>query len=184
MHTTEWDRHLLAETLRQIMQATDLTQADVGAMAGRARTMVSRWLSGEHRPEFGAARTFVTALTQQHPEMAQLATQFMAAAGYHDSQSPESPNESETGPMVVRQLRAIAAVEGKTIGEILVENGVQVDELAIPDRADPIIAEIEADEYLRPQQKERLIALYIERRGEIFEAERRKRARERRRPSA
>lgn len=168
---TEWDRDLLADTLRKIMNAAGLSQLDVARLAGRNRTMVSRWLSGEFRPAFAAARSFSMALTNKHPEMAELAGQFMTAAGYGDSYTPAG--EESTGPIDVQQLRAIAAAEGKTIGEVLTEHGVDADELVIPDALplDPIIAEIEAED-LPEATKQRLIKIYLDHRAEIFEAER------------
>jgi transcriptional regulator with XRE-family HTH domain len=185
VHATEWDRDLLAETLRTIMDAAELNQADVGVMAGRARTMVSRWLSGEHRPEFNAASNFTTALARQHPDMTGLARQFMAAAGYPERGGSTASAET-AGAAIVRQLRAMAASERKTVGQVLIALGIEARELEVPEEAlpDPIIEAIEADTYLDRPQKDRMIDIYLKRRAELFEAEYWRRQQNRRLPGA
>ncbi|SEN90412.1 helix-turn-helix domain-containing protein, partial [Nonomuraea pusilla] len=76
MHTTEWDRDLLRETLHEIMERAELNQAAVGRLAGRDRTMANRWLGGQHRPTYESAIRFTQAIAEQYPALSQLGDQF------------------------------------------------------------------------------------------------------------
>ncbi len=107
-----------------------------------------------------------------------------------DARDVPTRDDSAT-PSLVTELRARALAEGRTVGEVLAGLGLDAGELAIPEQQpeDPIIAAIEADEYVTREQKDRLIQIYLDRRAEVFEAEwaRRERERERdrrERPSA
>lgn len=83
-------------------------------------------------------------------------------------------------------LRASAALEGKTIGELLVEQGLAgEEELVIPPALppDPIIAEIEASD-ISDDTKANLIRLHLDNRARHFEEARLERDRKRKRPGA
>lgn len=99
-----------------------------------------------------------------------------AAAVLAEMRGPDVESPSTTLPAAVRRIRAVAQSEGKTVGEVLLEHGLPADELAVPDSLpqDRMIADIEAEDIPR-ETKDRLIRIYLERRAEMFEDERRKR---------
>lgn len=150
MHTTEWNREELRNTLQQIMERADLSQTAVGELAGRNRSMANRWLSGQSRPTYEAAVKFAAAVGQQHPALADLVDRFVRAAGYQPPGTPEaSPAEADDMHLVAArlldQLRAVAGKEEKSIGDILVERGLAThDELMLSEdkRGDRYIKEI------------------------------------------
>jgi hypothetical protein len=185
VHATEWDRDLLAETLRTIMDAAELNQADVGVMAGRARTMVSRWLSG-------GAPARIQCGQQLHNRSRPAASRHDRArapvhgGGWLPERGGSTASAETAGAAIVRQLRAMAASERKTVGQVLIALGIEARELEVPEEAlpDPIIEAIEADTYLDRPQKDRVIDIYLKRRAELFEAEYWRRQQNRRLPGA
>lgn len=129
MHTTEWDREELRNTLQQIMERADLSQTAVGELAGRNRSMANRWLSGQSRPTYEAAIKFATAVGQQHPALADLVDRFVRAAGYRprgdeEAGTAEAEDMNLIAARLLDQLRAVAEKEDKSIGDILVERGL------------------------------------------------------------
>ncbi|MFF3443566.1 helix-turn-helix domain-containing protein [Streptosporangium sp. NPDC002721] len=186
MHTTEWNRAALRDTLDAIMDRAKLSQTAVGELAGRDRTMANRWLSGKHQPNYEAAARFAAAIAEQRPDLADLAQQFMIAAGYGDritgSVSAVLPplEASATGTsdalrQAMTDLRAQAQAQGRPLAELLVEEGIVTpDELVVPDslRPDPIIEEINASSDLSEDTKIALIRAHLENRARRFEEER------------
>ncbi|WP_062434850.1 hypothetical protein [Herbidospora daliensis] len=183
MHTTEWDRDSLRRALIAIMTATDLNQSDLGEMAGRDRTAANRWLSEKPtRPGHDAAMRLATALRARHPEVGDLVDDFLRAAGY----ASPAPGDQAAPDAVVSTVRATARAEGKSVGELLMEHGVSVDELLVPDALPPdsvlqqILAEIEVSD-LSEEAKIAIIRMHLKiRAGHIEQA--RKDAENRRRP--
>ncbi|MGC5012604.1 helix-turn-helix domain-containing protein [Streptosporangium sp. DT93] len=183
MHTTEWDRTALRDTLDAIMERADLSQAAVGRLAGRDRTMANRWLTGKHQPAYEAAARFAAAITEQRPDLADLAQQFMAASGYGDriagdttsllpSLEASAVGASDVLRRAVADLRDRAQAEGRPFTELLVEEGiVSPDELVVPDslRPDPMIEEINASSDLSDGTKIALIRAHLENRARRFE---------------
>ncbi|WP_436759418.1 helix-turn-helix domain-containing protein [Streptosporangium sp. V21-05] len=182
MHTTEWDRAALRTALDAIMEKAELSQTAVGELAGRDRTMANRWLSGKHQPNYEAAARFAAAIAQQRPDLADLARQFMIAAGYGDRISgsmtallpPLEASPTGTSDVLrqaVQDLRARAEAEGRPLAELLVEEGIVTpDELVVPDglKPDPIIEEINASD-LSPETKARMIRIHLDNRAQHFE---------------
>lgn len=196
VHTTEWDRDLLQKTLQKIMKHASLSQAAVGELAGRDRTMANRWLSGRHQPAYDAASRFANAITSHHPEIADLAEQFMAAAGYGErlatlnattdlpghSVTPSSPGSAGATTLAretLDSLRLRAKSENRSLGEVLIAEGLaEPEELIIPDSLwpDPFIVKI--NELDAPQEmKEEMIRAHLQNRARRFEEERLKRKR-------
>lgn len=175
MHTTEWDRDLLRETLHEIMRRADLTQAAVGKLAGRDRTMANRWLNGRHQPNYEAAARFAAAISQQRPDLTGLVRQFLAAAGYPPAASDNEPSDADSvrsamAEDVLNQLRELARRQDKTIGDILVERGLATPaDLTLSDekRHDPIVRDILASD-LPEETKNVLLLEYAGRRREEF----------------
>ncbi|WP_157251064.1 helix-turn-helix domain-containing protein [Nonomuraea typhae] len=99
---------------------------------------------------------------------------------------PLVPNEAR---QAVADLKELARVESRSLAQLLLEAGLADEgDLVIPDALpkDRHIAAIEAED-IPDEVKQRLIKKYLERRAEIFEAERlraerRRRDRERRQP--
>ena len=87
VHAT-WDKARFGQLLRGIMDDTGLMALDVAHLAGISRPQVSRWLQGEHRPNFDALQQFTAALRMQYPWMSEGAAGLMAAAGYPDATGP------------------------------------------------------------------------------------------------
>jgi transcriptional regulator with XRE-family HTH domain len=181
VRTSTWDGERFKITIEAIRTAAGLTPAELSMLAttmGISRSQFSRWANGHNRPTFDALTSFVQAITAKYPAVSELASELLLSAGYGDQAAPAA---ADLSPQVaVIRLRAVAGAEGKTIGEILTEHGVDADELVIPDALplDPIIAEIEAED-LPEETKARLIKIYLDRRAEIFEAERLRVERER-----
>lgn len=99
------------------------------------------------------------------------------------SERESPPVISEGLRRAVSDLRAKAAAEHRSVGQVLVEAGVDPEELVIPDALpkDPIIAEIEAEDIPR-ESKDRLIGIYLSHRTELLEAERKRAESQRGRP--
>lgn len=180
VHTTEWDRDLVRETLHEIMKSADLNQSAVGKLAGRHRSTATRWLSGEHQPDYEAAASFATALAQQRPDLGELAQRFLAAAGYASTRASGEASPVEyaisahnSAQRALEDLRQLAHEQDKTIGDILVERGLaSPEELTLSDakRHDPIVKEIlESD--LSEETKNSILMAYVEqRRGHFKQA--------------
>lgn len=172
MHTTEWDRDLLRDTLHEIMERADLNQAAVGKLAGRDRTMANRWLKGQHQPTYEAAARFASAIAEQHPQLSDMAQRFLSAAGYPQASEPDPVTATASGGQpnspedALRELRKIARDEDKSIGDILVERGLATpDELTLSDekRHDTIVRDILASDL--PQKSKNAVLLdYVGRR--------------------
>lgn len=96
MHAQERRQKWDPTTLRKIIALTGLQRKDIAALAGRSTPQISRWLSGEHRPEHGALRDLIVALRTRHPEVADLAQKLMTDAGY--ATVPEMPPLEEEVP--------------------------------------------------------------------------------------
>lgn len=176
MHTTAWDRDLLREALEEIMDRAGLSQAAVGKLAGRDRTIANRWLSGVHKPAYDAATRFASAIAHQYPELSGLAQKFLTSAGYSpasvaDVQAPAATNDPRSGHKeAVEELREIAREQDKTIGDLLVERGLATpDELTLSDAKvhDPIVEEILASD-LSEETKNSILLDYAERRRYHF----------------
>lgn len=180
MHTTEWDRDLLRETLQEIMDQADLSQSAVGRLAGRDRTMANRWLKGQHQPNYDAAITFTQALTNEYPHLASLGERFLRAAGYRpatdlgDNPARTSQSELAIDPeRTLMALRKIAEEQQKTIGDVLVERGLATrDELTLSEekRGDRLVEEV-LQSNLPEETKDRILMDYAERRRHHFREE-------------
>lgn len=153
VHTTEWDRDLLRDALREIMDRAGLTQAEVGRLAGRDRTMANRWLKGQHQPNYEAAARFAAAITEQRPDLSRLVQDFLTAAGYPPASGREdgpAAGSAEDGrasspEQFIAALREIARETDKSIGDVLVERGLATpDELTLSEqkRGDQLVKEI------------------------------------------
>jgi transcriptional regulator with XRE-family HTH domain len=162
------------------MKRADLNQSAVAKLAGRHRSTTTRWLSGEHQPDYEAAASFATALAQQRPDLGELALQFLAAAGYASTAVSGEASPVEHAISVhngahraLEDLRQLAHEQDKTIGDILVERGLaSPEELTLSDtkRHDPIVKEIlESD--LSEETKNSILMAYVEqRRGHFRQA--------------
>lgn len=176
MHTTEWDREALQSTLKEIMERAELSQAAIGQIAGRDRTMANRWVTGRSRPTFEAASALAASLSAQHPD---LAKRLLDAAGYrapdHD-RSPPQPTSQPTAVLaerVVKELREVARKEEKSIGDILVERGLATaEELTLSEekRGDRLVNDILASD-LPEETKNVLLQDYVNRRRHHFRKE-------------
>ncbi|MFI7644272.1 hypothetical protein [Nonomuraea sp. NPDC049400] len=176
MHTTEWDRDLLRQTLTEIMNRANLNQAAVGRLAGRDRTMANRWLKGQHQPNYEAALNFARAIALKYPHLAPLSEEFLRAAGYlatsdvDGETSPPPAGDPADAVHALALLRKIAEQQEKTIGDILVERGLATPEeltLSEQKRGDRLIKDIlESD--LPDETKNILIMDYIATRRHHF----------------
>lgn len=175
MHTTtEWDRDLLRETLQEIMKRADVTQSDIGRLAGRNRTMANRWLAGQHRPSHESAITFANSFAAQYPHLADLSEQFLQAAGYSSDASQKDGSAERRPPdpeQALKMLRGIAQEESKTIGDVLVERGLAApDELTLSEAKenDRLVSDI-LQSNLPDRTKDILLLDYVERRRRAYE---------------
>ena len=83
MHPTSgWNRELFAQTIAAIQKETGLSQADLGMLAGRARTQINRWTRAENQPAYDAVSRLAAAITARFPDLRDIAEQLMSAAGY------------------------------------------------------------------------------------------------------
>lgn len=185
METTPGDWKRLGRYIKQRRERLRMTQQDMYAKGGPSVATIRALEGGDQ----AAYRNKTYSQIEDSLEWTAGSVDAILTGGEPQDRGSipaRSVDEDSPGPMAIQQLRAIARAEGRTLGEVLEYLGVDVDELQIPDDPprDPIIAEIEADEYLTPEKKQRLIGIYLERRAEIFEAERIRRDRERRRPGA
>lgn len=177
MHTTtEWDRGLLRETLQEIMKRADVTQSDIGRLAGRNRTMANRWLAGQHRPSHESAITFANSFAAQYPHLADLSEQFLQAAGYQAAEASGKDGPAERRPpdpeQALKMLRGIAQEESKTIGDVLVERGLATaDELTLSEAKenDRLVSDI-LQSNLPDRTKDILLLDYVERRRRAYES--------------
>jgi len=182
VHTTDWDRTALRTILGTIMERAGLSQGAIGKLAGRDRTMANRWITGKHQPTYESAAQLAAALVEQRPDLADLARQFMIAAGHGDRISggtallPPLEASAAGASVLLRQavqdLRARAEAENRPLAELLVDEGlVEPDELVVPDslRPDPIIEEINASSDLSEETKTVLIRTHLENRARRFE---------------
>ena len=181
VHTPEWDSDLLRATLKDIMDRANLTQAAVGELAGRDRTMANRWLKGLHQPNFEAASRFTAAVRARRPDLGDLVDTFMRAAGYGGPPSTATPATSASGPAheTLEALRERAQKLNQSLGELLVDEGLADPyELHIPDALPPdeMIEEIDALD-IPEEVKAKLIRLHLENRARRFEEERIKKKR-------
>lgn len=150
---------------------------------------ISRALKGERMPEIDALRRIGRVLGHSLGEM-------LVAAGLAQADElpvhpdarlhiPASTAGGEVLADALRDLRASADAQGRTVGEMLVEYGLAArEDLAIPAALppDPIIAEIEASKDISWETKVNLIRMHLENRAQLFEEARLKRDRERERP--
>jgi transcriptional regulator with XRE-family HTH domain len=170
VHTTEWDRDLLRTTLQEIMNQADLTQAAVGELAGRDRTMANRWLSGRHQPTYEAASRFTAALRARRPDLGDLLDRFMRAAGYETHTQPASQPAQRT----LDALREKARTDKQSLGELLIREGLaDPEELVIPDVLPPdkMMEEIMSLD-IPDEKKANLLRLHLENRAYRAEEER------------
>lgn len=171
MHTTEWDRDVLRETLREIMDRADLSQSTVGKLAGRDRTMANRWLKGQSRPTYEAATTLAAAIGEHYPALTPLAERFVAAAGYRPAEpqngvAAEVEHHHLAAEQIIREWREAALREDKSIGDILVERGLATrDELTLSEekRGDLMVDDILRSN-LPEATKDRILIDYVGRR--------------------
>jgi transcriptional regulator with XRE-family HTH domain len=148
------------------MDRADLSQSEVGRLAGRNRTMANRWLSGQSRPTYEAAAAFADAIAQRHPALTDLARRFLQAAGYRpDDNSPGEQGEDVNviAARLLDQLRQVAGREEKSIGDVLVERGLATrDELMLSEekQGDRYVQEILASN-LSEEMKNRALMQYV-----------------------
>ena len=148
-----------------------------GGLSHFARTadvhlsIISRVVNEGRAPEIDALRRIGKALGYSLGDM-------LVVAGIA---TPEELPARRTGAMagnggsaipdVLQGLRESAATEGKTVGELLVEQGLAAEEeLVIPAAMppDPIIAEIEESD-ISEETKQALIRIHLENRARRFE---------------
>jgi hypothetical protein len=151
-------------------------------------SIISRVVNEGRAPEIDALRRIGKVLGYSLGEMlifAGIATADELPVRPVHSGTASGANGTAALPDVLRELRASAATEGKTVGELLVEHGLAVqEELVIPPSLppDPIIMEIEASD-LPEETKVNLIRMHLENRSRRFEEARLERQR-RRKPDA
>lgn len=156
--------------------------------AGVHLSIISRVVNEGRAPEIDALRRIGKALGYSLGEMlifAGIATAEELPVRPAHSGLAIATNGTAPLPDVLRELRASAATEGKTVGELMVEHGLAVEEeLVIPPALppDPIIEEIEASD-LPEQTKTNLIRMHLDNRVRRFEEARVERQR-RKKPDA
>jgi transcriptional regulator with XRE-family HTH domain len=175
VHTTEWDREELRETLQAIMERADLSQAAVGQLAGRNRTMANRWLGGQSRPTYEAATAFATAIGETYPDLTHLADRFLRAAGYRTPSEDGTPPEDVnlTAKRLLTRLRELADKQDKSIGDILVERGLATrDELMLSEekRGDRFVKDILSSNLPEDTKNKILMDYVIDRRHSFRDA--------------
>ncbi|GAA0970089.1 hypothetical protein GCM10009555_018380 [Acrocarpospora macrocephala] len=176
MHTTEWDRDLLRDALTEIMKAANLNPTGVGELAGRDRTTAHRWLKGKNQPNVDAATRFARAIVVRHPELADLVSRFLAAAGYPEGNPPPERasalmTEGDAEREAIERLRVSATAGGKSLGEILVERGLaEPKELKISDqvRGDSVVRKIEQSPNIPDDEKNDILKDLAELRRQTF----------------
>lgn len=75
----QWSPERFAAAVASILDAMDMSAADLARMAGISRSQASRWARGAHQPAYPNVRQLGIAVYRKHPELAQ---ELMAAAGY------------------------------------------------------------------------------------------------------
>jgi transcriptional regulator with XRE-family HTH domain len=82
VRTTTWDRDRFGAVLEEIRTQAGLNLAQLGELAGRSKSQVSRWTRAENQPTFAAIQELSTAIAARYPQVADLARDLMDAAGY------------------------------------------------------------------------------------------------------
>lgn len=143
--------------------------------AGIGVSVLSRILNDGRVPEIDALRAMGRVLGYSLGEM-------MVFAGV--AKPDEMPVRANvTGTEAVARLQREASSGGRSLGEVLVDYGVDPGELVIPDTlpVDPIIAEIEAATDLTEETKTLLIRMHLANRARRFEEARLAREKDKRR---
>lgn len=101
-----WDSGSFRELLQRLMDAGSLSQRDVARYAGITQSQVSRWLTGNHRPQFDALQALAAAVRDRHPGLAPLMAALLQAAGYDGgtSQDGDGPLPDVEPPDPVKLL--------------------------------------------------------------------------------
>jgi transcriptional regulator with XRE-family HTH domain len=129
VHTPGWDPDLFRTVLQEVMKRADLTQAEIGALAGRDRTQVNRWTRATNKPAYEAMRRLTGNIAGRSPELAELAQQLMSAAGYGDRVNvPDEPMKPAPEPATpyddpdeaaIWRITTLSPVERRTLIGVL-----------------------------------------------------------------
>jgi transcriptional regulator with XRE-family HTH domain len=77
-----WDKEQFRDLLDKILDRTGLTHQAIAALGGFSPSRISRWRSGENRPDYDTIRALVAGLLADYPEAASIAPALFEAAGY------------------------------------------------------------------------------------------------------
>lgn len=77
-----WDPARFRDLLDQVIERTGLTQRAIGERGGFDASRISRWRSGQNRPDYDSIVQLVTGLIRDYPEVADSASGLFEAAGY------------------------------------------------------------------------------------------------------
>jgi transcriptional regulator with XRE-family HTH domain len=88
-----WDASAFASLLDEIRERTGLSQAAMARLAGFDQSRITRWKSGQNRPDYDSIVSLVTGVTGTHPGVMDMAPRLFTAAGY----GPELPPDLRPG---------------------------------------------------------------------------------------
>jgi hypothetical protein len=151
-----------------------MTQQDVQAAGGPSVATI-RNIEGAHQTGY---RREVLGRLEQALRWAPGSVQRILDGGDPEPLAVGTPLDA--GPGLIRQaldaLRSRAHAEKRTVGELLLDEGLVPEELVIPDALppDPVITAIN-DLDVSAEAKTNLIRVYLESRAERFEEERHRR---------
>lgn len=170
MHTSQWDRQRFKDVLEEIQRRTNLSQTELAKLAGRNRTQINRWVRAENQPAYTALQQLATATAARYPDVADLARELMAAAGY-----PETGSHAHAALNAAAEMTAAEVVPAPpkppTIAEMRAEIARLMAQMTPQERAGlerTIAAEEEELEALRVKRRLRWLRLM---RGERIDPE-------------
>lgn len=130
MRTEDWDRETFRKVLDQIQDRTQLTEAELAALAGRSRSQVNRWTRAENQPTYEPLRRLVDGLQRYGPEIRKLGTELLEAAGYAPPEPVAQVGQVEftTPEPPIPGVRVERYDERHLRADVVIDTGVSMDE--------------------------------------------------------
>ena len=116
MHPTQPGHGELARLLAEIQQRTGLSYQGLADAAGVNRSQVWRWVKAGSTPGYEPLRQLAAHLLAERPEVADMATALLPAAGY---ETPPVTAEPESAPTPAPEAPADPAADAEVNAQVL-----------------------------------------------------------------